>query len=246
MPSAIDLLLPGFNGARVLVIGGSSGIGEATAALTSAVGAQVTIASRSTQKQQAALTRLPTGVQSAVLDVADDRAVYNYFEAQPPWDHVVLAGSATQTGTVHGLPLDAARASADNKFWGAYHVGRHAHIRDGGSLTFVSGVYSQRPKADAVLQGVLNAAVEALARGLALERAPAVRVNTVSPSTTDTPLWDKLGAAGRTAKLEHMRAHLPLQRVAEPADIARAILFVAANPFATGSIVLVDGGDALV
>lgn len=88
--------------------------------------------------------------------------------------------------------------------------------------------------------------MEALSRGLALELAPAVRVNTVSPSTTATPLWDKLGPDGREAKFDTMRARLPLRRVAEPADIAAAILYVAGNRFATGSTVLIDGGDALV
>lgn len=239
-------MTPDWNGQRVLVIGGSSGIGEATAALAAAAGAAVTIASRSAHKLVAAQARLPAGVATAVLDVTDDAAVQAFFAGRAPWGHVVLAGSATQTGPVRGLPLDAARAAMDNKFWGAYHVGRHARIADGGSLTFVSGVYSQRPQPGAVLQGALNAAVEALARGLALELAPAVRVNTVSPSTTATPLWDKLGAEGRAAKLATMRARLPLQRVADAADIAQAILFVACNRFATGSTVLIDGGDALV
>jgi NAD(P)-dependent dehydrogenase (short-subunit alcohol dehydrogenase family) len=133
----------------------------------------------------------------------------------------------------------------DNKFWGAYHLGRHARVTAGGSLTFVSGVYSQRPQPIAVLQGALNAAVEALARGLALEMAPAVRVNTVSPSTTATPLWDKLGPAGRDNKFAAMRARLPLQRVAEAADIAQAIVYLATNAFSTGTTLLVDGGDAL-
>jgi NAD(P)-dependent dehydrogenase (short-subunit alcohol dehydrogenase family) len=234
-----------FQGARMLVIGGSSGIGEATASLAAQAGGCVTIASRSWPRLRDAQARLPAGVEAVVLDASDDDAVQRWFAGQPGWDHVVLAGSATQTGPVRGLPLDAARSSADNKFWGAYHVARHARIRDGGSLTFVSGVYSQRPNANAVLQGALNAAVEALARGLALELAPQVRVNTVSPSTTDTPLWDKLGAQGRQQKLADMRAHLPLRRVATATDIAMAILFVACNPFATGSTVLLDGGDAL-
>lgn len=232
-------------GARLLVLGGSSGIGEATAALAAASGAAVTIASRSAARLQAALARLPADVAVAVLDVTDDAAVAAFFAASPPWDHVVVAGSATATGAVRGLPIDQARAAMDSKFWGPYHVGRHARLCDGGSITFVSGVYSQRPVAEAVLQGALNAAIESLARGLALELAPAVRVNTVSPSTTDTPLWDKLGAAGRAQKFAVMRARLPLQRVGTPADIAQAILFVASNRFATGSTVLVDGGDAL-
>ncbi len=228
-----------------LVLGGSSGIGEATARLAAESGARVTIASRSLDKLGAALARLPAGVEASPLDVSDDAAVQSFFASHAPWDHVVLAGSATQTGGVRDLPLAAARASTDNKFWGAYHVGRHARIRDGGSLTFVSGVYSQRPQPHAVLQGALNAAVEALARGLALELAPQVRVNTVSPSTTATPLWDKLGAEGRARKFAEMQARLPLQRVADPADIAQAIVFLAANRFATGSTLLLDGGDAL-
>lgn len=237
--------------ARVLVIGGSSGIGEAAARQFAEQGAQVTVASRSPAKLASALGRLPAGVASAVLDVCDEPQVAAFFApGRPgaPWQHVVLAGSATLTGPVRGrdgLTLDAARASMDNKFWGAYHVGRHARITAGGSLTFVSGVYSQRPNPNAVLQGALNAAVEALARGLALEMAPAVRVNTVSPSTTTTPLWDKLGPAGRDARFAAMRARLPLQRVAEAADIAQAIVYLATNAFSTGTTLLVDGGDAL-
>lgn len=230
---------------RWLVIGGSSGIGEATARLAARSGAQVAIASRSPDKLGAAQARLPAGVDAWPLDVSDDAAVQAFFEAHEPWDHVVLAGSATQTGSVRDLPMDAARASMDNKFWGAYHVARHARIHDGGSLTFVSGVYSIRPQPYAVLQGALNAAVEALARGVALERAPQVRVNTVSPSTTATPLWNKLGADGRARKFAEMEARLPLRRIADPDDIAQAILFVATNRFATGSTLLLDGGDAL-
>jgi NAD(P)-dependent dehydrogenase (short-subunit alcohol dehydrogenase family) len=177
--------------------------------------------------------------------VVDDAAVAAFFAAHDAWDPVVLAGSATQSGPVRGLALDATRAAMDNKFWGAHHVGRHARVAEGGSITFVSGVCSQRPQASAAQQGALNAAVEALARGLALELAPAVRVNTVSPSVTATPLWDKLGPAGRERKFNEMCQRLPLRRVAAPADIAQAIVYVATNPFATGSTVLIDGGDAL-
>lgn len=232
----------------VLVIGGSSGIGEAAARQFAEQGAHVTIASRSADKLADALGRLPDGVKQAVLDVGDEARVADFFASAVPWHHVVLAGSATRTGPVRdpgGLPGDAARAAMDNKFWGAYHLGRHARIAAGGSLTFVSGVYSQRPQPSAVLQGALNAAVEALARGLALEMAPAVRVNTVSPSTTATPLWDRLGPAGREDKFAAMRARLPLQRVAEPADIAQAIVYLATNAFSTGTTLLVDGGDGL-
>jgi len=235
---------------RVLVIGGSSGIGEASALMAANAGASVTIASRSRQKLDAALRRLPQGVSAVQLDVCDAAAVEAFFAAHDAWDHVVLAGSSTKVGTIHELSLEDAHAAMQNKFWGAYHLGRSVRIRAGGSLTgsltFVSGVFSQRPVTGALLQGAINGALESLMRGLALTFAPAVRVNAVSPSTTATPLWDRLGEAGRAAKFADMAARLPVGRVAQPADIAKAIWFVATNPFATGSTVLVDGGDALV
>ena len=231
---------------RVLVIGGSSGIGEATAALALDSGARVTIASRSQDKLQAALQRLPSGASVSVLDVADAQAAEAFFAQHDAWDYVVLAGSSTRVGAVRSLPLDDAQAAMQNKFWGAYHVGRCAKINAGGALVFVSGVYSIRPSKAAVLQGAINAAIEALARGLALELAPLIRVNTVSPSTTETPLWENLGQAGKAQKFAAMRARLPVAAIARPTDIAEAILSVATNRFATGSTVLVDGGDALV
>ena len=230
---------------RVLVIGGSSGIGEATALQAAQAGARVTIASRSPERLAGALARLPRGVASATLDASDADAVEAFFRADAPWDHVIVTASATRTGPARDLPMGDAQAAMQSKFWSAYHVGRSARIVSGGSLTFVSGVYSVRPNATAVLQGAINAALEALARGLALELAPAVRVNAVSPSTTETPLWDRLGGAGKADKFAAMDARLPLGRIAQPGDIAAAILFLAANPFATGSTLLIDGGDAL-
>ena len=229
---------------RVLVIGGSSGIGEATARQAAQAGAQVTIASRSLERLADALRRLPPGVTSAALDASDADEVATFFRAGAPWDHVVVSASATRTGPARSLPMSDAQAAMQSKFWSAYHVGRSARIAAGGSLTFVSGVYSVRPSPTAVLQGAINAALEALARGLALELAPAVRVNAVSPSTTETPLWDRLGA-GKADKFAVMTARLPVGRIAQPGDIAAAILFLAANPFATGSTLLIDGGDAL-
>jgi NAD(P)-dependent dehydrogenase (short-subunit alcohol dehydrogenase family) len=132
----------------------------------------------------------------------------------------------------------------ESKFWGAYRVARAARVRDGGSITFVSGFLSHRPSPTAVLQGAINAALEGLARGLALERAP-VRVNTVSPGVIDTPLYASLAEADRRAMFEQAAARLPVRRVGQPQDVAQAILFLATNSFATGSTVTVDGGGTI-
>ena len=132
----------------------------------------------------------------------------------------------------------------DSKFWGAYRIARAARIRDGGSLTLVSGVLGRRPSAASVLQGAINAALEGLARGLALELAP-VRVNVVSPGLIDTPLHDRLPADKRQAMFEQVAARLPAKRIGDARDVANAILYLASTPFATGSTVVVDGGGAI-
>lgn len=223
---------------RVLVMGAAGGIGRAMAEAFTNAGANVVAAGR----DQAKLAGV--GSEAAALDFLDNDAVETFFATAAPFDHVVVAAASTKSGPVSGLDLDAAKASMESKFWGAYRIARAARINDGGSLTFVSGFLSHRPSAGSVLQGAINAALEALARGLALEKAP-VRVNTVSPGLIDTPLWHGMAAAYREDMFERTAARLPARRVGQPEDIAQAILFVATNRFATGSTVTVDGGGTI-
>jgi NAD(P)-dependent dehydrogenase (short-subunit alcohol dehydrogenase family) len=229
---------------RVLVLGGSSGIGLATAAAATEAGAAVTIASRSQTKLDSALAKLGKTARAVVLDTGDTAAVERFFADEAPWDHVIVSAAQTPTGPVRTLGLADAKAAMESKFWGAYHVARAARIKDGGSLTFVSGLLSVRPSASWVLQGAINAALEALARGLALELAP-VRVNAVSPGLIATPLWSGMADDKREAMFAGAAQRLPARRVGQPEDIANAVMFLATTPFATGSTVRVDGGGAI-
>jgi NAD(P)-dependent dehydrogenase (short-subunit alcohol dehydrogenase family) len=230
--------------AQVLIVGGSSGIGLATAVAVAEAGASVTIASRSQAKLGTALGSIRGTRRAIVLDTRDQSALGRFFMAEGPWDHVIVSAAQTQTGPVRTLDLADAEAAMESKFWGAYRVARAAKIKDGGSLTFVSGFLSVRPSAGAVLQGAINAALEALARGLALELAP-VRVNTVSPGLIATPLWSGMAEEKREAMFAGAAVSLPARRVGQPEDVANAVLFLATTPFATGSTVLVDGGGAI-
>jgi NAD(P)-dependent dehydrogenase (short-subunit alcohol dehydrogenase family) len=225
-------------GQRVLVVGAGGGIGRASAEAFAAAGAHVVATGRNPAKLDA------VGAEQIALDFLDNDAVEAFFAGAAPFDHVVIAAAATKSGPVGVLALDAAQASMESKFWGAYRIARAAKIHDGGSLTFVSGFLSKRPSPTSVLQGAINAALEALARGLALEKAP-VRVNTVSPGLIDTPLWAGMAEADREGMFERTAAKLPARRVGLPEDIAQAILFVATNSFATGSTVTVDGGGTI-
>ncbi len=233
-----------FEDKHVLVIGGSSGIGQAAAKAFAEAGAAVTIASRHEDKLAAAAEAIGGNVRVAVLDTTDASAVETFFADEGEFDHVVVSAAQTPTGAVRELALDAARSALESKFWGAYHVARFARIAQGGSLTLVSGFLGTRPSRNAVLQGAINAALESLGRGLALELAP-VRVNTVSPGLIATPLWSKLGDDARRDMFQATAERLPARRVGQPEDVARAIVYLAATPFATGSTVLVDGGGAI-
>ncbi|KVS35457.1 SDR family oxidoreductase [Burkholderia cepacia] len=232
------------NDQRVLVIGGSSGIGEATARAFAEAGATVTIASRDAARLAASKDRIGYGVSTGVMDITDDASVRAFLDSAGEFDHVVVSAAQTATGPVRGLELDDAYAAMDSKFWGAYRIARAVRIRQGGSLTFVSGFLSVRPSKNSVLQGAINAALESLARGLALELAP-VRVNTVSPGLIATPLWSKIDAEARDRMYEGAAARLPAGRVGQPEDVANAVLYLASTPYATGSTVLVDGGGAI-
>ncbi|KWC92159.1 SDR family oxidoreductase [Burkholderia cepacia] len=229
---------------KVLVVGGSSGIGEATARAFAEAGATVTIASRDAAKLAASKDRIGYDVSTGVTDITDDASVRAFLDSAGEFDHVVVSAAQTATGPVRGLALDDAYAAMDSKFWGAYRVARAVRIRQGGSLTFVSGFLSVRPSKNSVLQGAINAALESLARGLALELAP-VRVNTVSPGLIATALWSKIDAEARDRMYEGAAARLPAGRVGQPEDVANAVLYLASTPYATGSTVLVDGGGAI-
>ncbi|MBD2749320.1 SDR family oxidoreductase [Microvirga sp. BT688] len=99
-----------------------------------------------------------------------------FFTSHPPFDHIVVSAAQTPYGPVRTLSLEDARQAMESKFWGAYRIARAARIADRGSLTFISGYLAERPSETSVLQGAINAALEGLRRGLALELSP-LRVN---------------------------------------------------------------------
>jgi NAD(P)-dependent dehydrogenase (short-subunit alcohol dehydrogenase family) len=240
----LETIMNDFASQSVLIVGGSSGIGAAGARAFAEHGATVTIASRNAGKLAVAAAEIGHGVRTAAFDTTDPREVEAFFANGGSFDHVVISAAQTPTGQVRQLSLDDAHAAMDSKFWGAYHVARYAKINEGGSLTFVSGFLAMRPSKASVLQGAINAALEALARGLALELAP-VRVNTVSPGLIDTPLWSKMDSATRSSMFESAASRLPVRRVGRAEHVANAILYLAGTPFTTGSTVLVDGGGTI-
>jgi len=226
-------------GKKIVVVGGSSGIGLATAELAKAQGADVIVASRSADKVKAAAAKV--GATGIVADVTNDDSVVNLFKTCGQVDHVVVSAAQLKSGPFKTVSMEDVRSTLEGKFWGAWRVARAADIRAGGSLTLVSGFLSIRPRPNSAIVGASNGALESLARGLALELAP-VRVNCVSPGIIDTPIRAGMAKAARKDMLEKIASGLPVGRVGLGGDIAVQILAFMANGFATGSIVYIDGG----
>jgi NAD(P)-dependent dehydrogenase (short-subunit alcohol dehydrogenase family) len=225
-------------GKKVVVVGGSSGIGLATAELAKREGADVIVASRNVDRLDAVANRL--NAIAIPADVTSDDSVADLFRRCGPVDHVVVTAQL-RSGPFKTVSMEDVRATMESKFWGAWRVARAADIRPGGSLTLVSGYLSIRPRPSAAIVGATNGALESLARSLALELAP-VRVNAVSPGIIDTPIRAAMPEAARRDMLAKTAASLPVGRVGSGEDIARQILGFMTIGFMTGSIVYIDGG----
>jgi NAD(P)-dependent dehydrogenase (short-subunit alcohol dehydrogenase family) len=225
---------------NVLVIGGSSGIGAAVVRQAQLLGAKVVVASRTPGAGEPL-----SGTVSIPLDITDDTAVERTLSGLGPFSHVVVTPGTASPQPVRGGSSAEALRAFDLKFWGAYRVASHVQIVEGGSLTLISGVYAIRPARGHVVGSCVNAAVEALARALALEFAP-TRVNCVSPGLVDTPLWDGMRPARRDEFFERARHMLPARHVGTPDDIASLVVACMSNPMLTGAVLVADAGHVLV
>lgn len=226
-------------GKKVVVVGGSSGIGLSTAELAKREGADVVIASRSAERLNVAAKAL--SVKAIIADVTSDESIESLFRGVGEVDHVVVTAAQLKSGPFKTVSMDDVRSTMEGKFWGAWRVARSANIKPGGSLTLVSGFLSIRPRPNSAIVGAANGAIESLARSLAIDLAP-VRVNAVSPGIIDTPIRAAMPEAARQEMLAKTAAALPVGRVGVGDDIARQILAFMTIGFATGSIVYIDGG----
>jgi NAD(P)-dependent dehydrogenase (short-subunit alcohol dehydrogenase family) len=227
----------------VAVFGGSSGIGFATAQAAHALGARVTIVSRSRERLAEAAREIGDA-ETRAIDIRDAAAVARFFDDCAPFDHVVVSAADLSVGPLRQRSLADERAAMDSKFWGAVNVAHAARIVAGGSLTLVSGMIGTRPSGAATMLSAINTAIDTLAKALATEMAP-VRVNCVSPGRIETPWWDYLPQEQRLALFEKTAAATPLKRVGRPEEVAAQIVHLMQNGFMTGSVVLVDGGGSV-
>lgn len=233
---------------KIIILGGTSGIGLAVAKAAAAEGARIVVASSNPARVADALATLGGSAGGQSLDLTDEKSVKAFFEETGPFDHLVYtAGEALQLAPLDGTDLATARRFFELRYWGAFSAAKHAHrlIRPGGSIVFTSGVAGMRPGPGWSVAASICSAMEAMTRALALELAP-LRVNIVSPGVVKSPLWRDMTTEARDALYEAEAKRLPVGHVAEPQDIASAYVYLMNQTYATGQTLVVEGGGLLV
>ena len=231
----------------VAILGGSSGIGLATARAAQAEGARVIITGRSPERLRSAQAELGGSVRTVALDAADEDGTRTFFGEIDRLDHLFITAASLVLDAGLAQHSAAMRPAMDTRFLGALYAAKYGAARMGesGSITFMSGTAGRKPLPGAAVATASCAAVEGFARALALDLAP-IRVNTICPGFVDTPLLDELLGERRDAILKAAAARLPVKRIGRPEEIADAVLFLMKNEFVTGIALTVDGGGLLV
>jgi NAD(P)-dependent dehydrogenase (short-subunit alcohol dehydrogenase family) len=238
----------GLQGKRVIILGGSSGIGLAVAKQASSHGANVVIVSSNPERIQKAIESVGGGVEGQTADLSDEQAVAALFTRLGPIDHLVFsAGDSLHLHELADTDLTQARRAFELRYWSVLAAVKYGspHIRKGGSIVLTTGVAGRRPHKGWVVAASVCGTIEALTRALAVELAP-IRVNAVSPGVVRTNLWQNMDATERENLYESMSKRLPVGRVGEADDIAQAYLFLMQEGYSTGQTVVVDGGTVLV
>ncbi len=232
------------SGRHVVVLGGSAGIGLATARLAAARGARVTLGGRDRERLAEAAASVGGDVVGIEVDACDVEQLRRFFAQAGPLDDLVI--TVTRRGGA-GPVADL----ADQDLAGAFAGKAVAHLSAvalalptlaaKGSITLVTAGSAQAALPGTVGLAAVNGALEAAVRPLARELAPR-RVNAVSPGVIETGWWDEVPEADRKQTFETFAARTPVGRIGTAEDVAEAILGLAGNGFVTGVVLPCDGG----
>jgi NAD(P)-dependent dehydrogenase (short-subunit alcohol dehydrogenase family) len=230
-----------FSGQKLVVIGGTSGIGLAVAQRAAALGAQLVVGSSSTETIDRARPLLPATTEAFTVDVTDEAQIAAFFETVGAFDHLVFTAGdwGTPRGRLIDLDLSAARQVFSVRFWGAVSAVKYAHtaMPAGGSITLTDGMLGHRPRTGAALSTAMLGAIEHLVKGLAVELAP-VRVNAVCPGLIAT----ERNLALPEQTVTKMTGRQAIPRAGLPDEVAEAYLYLMRGGYTTGQVLMVDGG----
>jgi NAD(P)-dependent dehydrogenase (short-subunit alcohol dehydrogenase family) len=232
------------SGNKVVIFGGTSGIGLATARLVAGAGARTVVVGRSEERVASALRELPAGTVGAGVDATNASELAAFFARTGAFDHLVLSiSSGGGAGPFRKLDIPALKKPIEGKLLAQLQAAQAAlaTLSENGSITFVTAASARAAFPGTVGLAAINGALNAAAATLALELKPR-RVNVVSPGIVDTPIWERFPEEQRKNLLEREAQALPVGRIGRPEEVAQAILMLIGNSFMTGALIDCDGG----
>jgi NAD(P)-dependent dehydrogenase (short-subunit alcohol dehydrogenase family) len=238
---------PELHGQTVVLVGGSAGIGLATARRARAEGAEVVLTGRDPERLERAAREVGAW-STAAFDATDAAAVQRFFEELPgPIDHVLVTAGGPHYGPLLEMDADAVREAISDHIVVALEIARHAvgKMRPGGTLLLMGGTGGRRISRDLGIVSAATAALPAFTATLALELAP-VRVNLIAAGFVDTPLSASLLGDALDARRDELRRTLPIGRVVGPEDVAALAVHLMTNTALTGATYDIDGGQQFV
>ena len=234
-------------GQRVVLIGGSAGIGLETARRAKAEGAEVILTGRNPERLEEA-ARDVGAAATAVFDANDADASRTFFEGLPaPIDHVLVTAGGPRYRPLLEMDADEVRQAIADHPALALEVARNARAKmpPGGSLVLMGGTGGRKISRGLGIVSAATAALPPFTATLALELAP-IRVNLIAAGFVDTPLSATLLGDGLEARRNELRATLPIGRVVGPQDVAALAVHLMSNTALTGATYDIDGGQQFV
>jgi len=232
---------------RIVIIGGSSGIGLATAKQAIEQGAQVVIAGRSKERLETAREYLGyEHVEAYSLDNKNELELQSFFELIGHFDHLFTPGASYVRGPITSS-AEVAHSCFNSKFWPQYNAVKYAapFINSNGSIVLMSGAFGQRPLADGASYAACNGAIESLGKALAVELAP-IRVNVISPGTIHTNFnWEGAEQDVRDQSYDAYAKINLLGKIGQADEAAHTTIYLMTNAYTTGSTLFPDGGYIL-
>jgi len=232
---------------RIVVVGGSSGIGLETTRILANQGAQLIITGRNQERLEAAEKSIPNVIRTACLDFTDGVAMKGFFNTTGEIDHLVLvAGGVPLTGAFLHTDVSRMEDYFTQKFWG---VVRTAHagipvVKPKGSITFFIGRAGRSALSGWAGVSAVNMAIIGIAKTIALEVAPK-RVNVIAPALIDTPVYDYMSEEERRSYYAEAASKVPVGRIGTSEDVAQCVLFLLACEFVNGVVLDVNGGGTI-
>ena len=224
---------------KILVVGGSSGLGLAVAKFACNEGGEVVIASRNAaEKHDDLVTAVGREIETYSFDATSELETETALKNIGDIDHLVITIRPEITPAPFAdTDLRQAKKAFATKFWGQYQLIQRAQsqIRPNGSIVMTSGIAGEKIFKNFSTMSVINSATETLCRSLAVELAP-IRVNVVSPGFV----------APKSPEVENYAQQFPLGKVASPEEVAEAYICLMASSYVTGTIAVVDGGARLI